>query len=223
LPAEQWRRTVEPTDHNRRAWDEIHRRRTEALEGQLVIPEKIREYLPDVTAKHVLHLQCGTGQATAELVELGALVTAVDFSMEAIEAARARAPDVAYMHADVQALPIELRRARFNLVYSGGGLLERLDDPVAWATGVVSALRPEGILLFHDHHPVSWSVDDSLRWRGDYFGSESPPELGRIVTAVVEAGLTVRRLEEFPSSTLYPWIHQTPHVPREFLLIAQKP
>jgi hypothetical protein len=101
-------------------------------------------------------------------------------------------------------------------------VLEQLDDPASWASGVVSALRAGGTLVFHDHHPVSWSVDDALRWRGDYFGSDSPPELGRIVTAVVDAGLTMRLLEEFPSSTLYPWIHQTPHVPREFLLIADK-
>jgi SAM-dependent methyltransferase len=176
-----------------------------------------------VAGKHVLHLQCGTGQATAELVALGALVTATDLSTEAIEAARLLAPDVAYVHADVQALPIELRRARFDLVYAGGGILEHVDDAAAWATGIVSALRPEGELLFHDHHPLSWSIDDSLHWRGDYFGADTPPGLGRLVTVVIEAGLVVRALEEFPSSTLYPWLHQTPHVPREFLLIAGKP
>jgi hypothetical protein len=43
------------------------------------------------------------------------------------------------------------------------------------------------------------------------------------VTAVVDAGLVLRLLEEYPSSTLYPWLHQTPHVPREFLLVAEKP
>jgi SAM-dependent methyltransferase len=156
-------------------------------------------------------------------VELGALVTAVDDSTEAIEAARKHAPDVAYLVAELQGLPIELRRARFDYVYAGGGVLERLEDPAAWAAGIVSALRGGGALVFHDHHPVSWSVDDSLRWRGDYFGDESPPELGRVVTAVIAAGLQLRLLEEYPSSTLYPWLHQTPHVPREFLLVAEKP
>jgi hypothetical protein len=119
-------------------------------------------------------------------------------------------------------LPIELRRARFDFVYAGGGVLERLDDPEAWASGIVSALRSSGRLVFHDHHPVSWSVDDSLRWRGDYFGHETPPGLARVVTAVIDAGLQLRHLEEYPSSTLYPWVHQTPHVPREFLLVAEK-
>ena len=102
-------------------------------------------------------------------------------------------------------------------------MLERLTDPEAWAAGVVSALRSGGTLVFHDHHPVSWSVDDALRWRGDYFAEDGPPGLGRTVTAVIEAGLQLRLLEEYPSSTLYPWLHQTPHVPREFLLVAEKP
>ena len=66
---------MEPTDQNRKAWDEIHRRRTQAMAGQLGIPAGIRELLPDVEGKHVLHLQCATGESTAELVELGALVT----------------------------------------------------------------------------------------------------------------------------------------------------
>jgi SAM-dependent methyltransferase len=171
----------------------------------------------------VLQLQCGRGEATAQLVELGALVTAVDDSPESIEAARRRAPDVAYVVADPLALPIELRRSRFDVVYAGGVVVERLEDPGAWAAGVVSALRSGGTLVFHDHHPISWGIDDSLRWRGDYFADESPPGLGRIVTAVVDAGLVLRLLEEYPSSTLYPWLHQTPHVPREFLLVAEKP
>ena len=214
---------MEPTDHNRRVWDEIHRSRAAAREEQLGIPDPIRERLGDAAGRHVLHLQCGTGEATAQLVELGAFVTAVDDSPESIEAARERAPDVAYLVADVPALPIELRRGRFDVVYAGGTVLERLEDPEAWAAGVVSALRSSGTLVFHDHHPISWWLDDSLRWRGDYFAEESPPGLGRIVSALIDAGLELRLLEEYPSATLYPWLHQTRHVPREFLLVAEKP
>jgi hypothetical protein len=123
----------------------------------------------------------------------------------------------------VHALPIELRRGRFDVVYAGGTVLERLEDPEAWAAGVVSALRSPGTLVFHDHHPISWWIDDSLRWRGDYFADDSPPGLGRIVTALIDAGLELRLLAEYPSSTLYPWLHRTPHLPREFLLVAEKP
>ena len=102
---------MDPTEQNRKAWDEIHRRRAESMSGQLGIPDGIRELLPDVDGKHVLHLQCATGESTAELVELGALVSAVDISTEALEVARERAPDVAYIHADVHDLPLEVRGA----------------------------------------------------------------------------------------------------------------
>jgi SAM-dependent methyltransferase len=213
---------VEPTERNRQAWDEIHRRRAAAATGQTGIPDVIRARLPDVSGKHVLHLQCGTGEATAELVELGALVTATDVSEEALAVARQNVQDVAYLHAEVQSLPVEVRRGRFDLVF-GSGIVEWLDDPAAWAAGVASALRAGGELLLYDEHPVSARVDDALRWRGDYFDAAAPPQLGRFVTAVTEAGLHVRGLEEFPAPALYPWRHQTPHVPRAFVLSAVKP
>src|SRR5262249_47810969 len=114
---------VEPTDQNRRAWDEIHSSRTRAASEQLLIPKPIFDLIPDVEGKHVLHLQCATGEATAQLVERGALVTAVDVSAEEIEIARERAPDVAYYHADVHQLPLELHRGRFDLVFTGGDVL----------------------------------------------------------------------------------------------------
>jgi predicted TPR repeat methyltransferase len=88
---------VEPTDHNRRAWDEIHRRRADAMAGQLGIPKAVRERLPEVKSKHVLHLQCATGESSAELAELGALVTGVDISAEATAVARERVPNAVFL------------------------------------------------------------------------------------------------------------------------------
>src|SRR5439155_18552601 len=129
-------RLMEPTDRNRRAWDEVHRRRAEIMAGVLGIPDLVRERLPDLTGKHVLHLQCATGESTAQLVELGALVTGVDISAEAVTVARERAPAAALVQADVHQLPVELRRGRFDLVYTGGGVLAWLQDLDAWAAGI---------------------------------------------------------------------------------------
>jgi SAM-dependent methyltransferase len=234
---------VEPTEHNRRAWDEIHRRRTEAMAGQLGIPDKIRELLPDIEGKHVLHLQCATGESTADLVELGALVTAVDISPEALEIARERAPDVAYYHADVHELPLELHRGRFDLVFTGGGVLVWVQDLDAWASGIASALKPGGMLLLYDAHPVTQSVDHLGHWRDDYF-DESPvvttgwehfelsgPAAGeekferywrleQIVDAITGAGLLLTRLAEF--QTLHRGLQRDRRVPWEFALVAEK-
>jgi SAM-dependent methyltransferase len=234
---------VEPTDQNRRAWDEIHRRRAETMAGQLGIPEQIRELLPDIQGKHVLHLQCATGESTADLVELGALVSAVDISAEALDVARERAPDVAYVHADAHDLPLELRRARFDLVYTGGGVMHWLHDLDAWATGIASALKPAGMLLLYDNHPVGKCVDPLGHWRDDYFdetlqvstgwehfeltGPQATEEkherhwrFGQIVDAVTGAGLGVTRLVEF--QTLYKWLQRDRRVPWEFALLAAK-
>ena len=214
---------MEPTEHNRKAWDEIHRRRTEAMAGQLGIPDGIRELLPDVSGKHVLHLQCATGESTAELAGLGALVTALDISSEALEIARERAPDAAYVHADVQELPLELRRGRFDLVYTGGGVFSWLHDLDAWAHGIASALKPGGLLLAYDNHPVSLCIDPLGHWREDYFDEKEQERnwrLGQIVDAVLGAGLRLTRLVEF--QTLYDWLQRDRRVPWEFALLAEK-
>lgn len=237
---------MEPTEHNRRAWDEIHRRRTEAMAGQLGIPDAIRERLPAVEGKHVLHLQCATGESTAELAELGALVTGVDISNEALAVAHERAPTAAFVHADVHELPLQLTRGRFDLVYTGGGVFHWLHDLDAWAAGINAALRVGGTLLAYDDHPVAACVDAASRWREDYFDEtpyvgvgwrhfELPGEaaseqkherfwgLGQIVTAVAAAGLTVRSLEEFSSIYKTHWRKQDPRVPGQFVLLAAKP
>jgi SAM-dependent methyltransferase len=237
---------MQPTDRNRRAWDEIHRRRAEALADQLGIPSAIRERLPDAKGKHVLHLQCATGESTAELVELGALVTGVDISAEAIAVAHERAPTAAFVQADVHDLPLQLQRGRFDLVYAGGGVLPWLHDLDAWAHGIAGALKPGGELLLYDTHPVTACVDALGHWREDYFDEEPLVDvgwkhfnlsgepareekyerfwrLGQVVTALAGAGLVVRSLEEFPTIYETYWRERDPRVPGEFLLIAQKP
>lgn len=234
---------MKPTEQNRRAWDEIHRRRREAMAGQLGIPEPIRELLPPIQGAHVLHLQCGTGESTAELVELGGLVTAVDISLAGLDAARERAPSVVFIEADVHDLPLELRRHRFDLVYTGGGVLHWLHDLDAWAAGAAAALKPGGIFFLYDQHPVAGCVDYLAHWRGDYFDEgvdvavgltqvelttepaveeehERHWRLGQVVNAVADAGLTIRRLEEF--RTLFESVRHDKRIPGHFLLIAGK-
>jgi SAM-dependent methyltransferase len=237
---------VEPTEHNRRAWDEVHRRRAQVLADRLGIPEPIRERLPDLKGKHVLHLQCATGESTAELAELGALVTGVDVSAEAIALAHERAPTAAFVQADVHALPLHLHRGRFDLVYTGGGVLHWLHDLRAWAHGIAAALKPGGELLLYDTHPVAACVDAFGHWRDDYFNEEAIVDvgwkhfdlpggaareekherhwrLGQVVTAIAEAGLVVRSLEEFPTIYEQFWRKRDARVPGEFVLIAVKP
>jgi SAM-dependent methyltransferase len=211
---------MEPTEHNRRAWDEIHRQRTEALAGEGGLPQQVRHALADLTKKRVLHLQCGTGQATAELAELGGVVTGVDSSGAALEAARERWPSILWVQADPQALPGELRRGRFDLVYSGLGSLVPVVDLEAWLRGVAGTLRSGGDFLLFEEHPVALCVDGLMHWRESYFDAGSR-RLGQIATSVARTGFALKALEEYPARSDN-WRRHDARVPGTFLLYAQR-
>jgi SAM-dependent methyltransferase len=211
---------MEPTEHNRRAWDEIHRQRAEALAGERGLPPFVRHALADLSNKRVLHLQCGTGEASAELAELGAVVTGVESSGAALELARERWPSILWVQADPETLPGELRRGRFDLVYSGLGSLAQIADLDAWTRSVAGALRAGGDLLLYEEHPVALCVDGLMHWRESYF-DEGSRRLGQIVTTTARAGLIPRALEEYPSRS-EGWRRHDARVPGTFLLYAQR-
>lgn len=202
---------MEPTDLNRRVWDAAHRPVEQRPAG---LARPVEERLPDLAGKHVLHLGCGTGEATAELAGLGALVTGVDASAEAVAAARRRAPAVAFVQGDPNQLPLELRRARFDLVYTPIG-----SDLEAWSAGAAAALRGGGRLLLHDVHPVLDCLDDMLHWREDYFAA-GRRRVGEVVTAVASVGLVVESLEELPAER--PLLPQARRAPGDLVLLARK-
>jgi len=224
---------MEPTEENRRAWDKLQRARVESSTEQPGIPEPIRALLPELEGKHVLHEQCGTGETSAELDSMGAMVTAIDVSDQPLASARARFPNILFLQADPQELPVNLRRRRFDLVY-GSGMLSYLNDLNAWAGDAAAALRVGGRLLVVDLHPAGACVDaTTLRWREDYFGGEiligrrlQPTgslklwPLSAVINAVAATGLVIRRLEEYP--TLTQIRRRDPRVPGAFALLAQK-
>ena len=129
---------MEPTDHNLRAWDEAHRR-APMLTGERGLPSPVRHALADLHGKRALDLQCGTGEAAAQLAELGATVTGVDPSAEGLAQARQRWPSILWIEGDVEELPRELLRGRFDLVYNGPGVVDGLRDLGAWASGIAAA------------------------------------------------------------------------------------
>jgi predicted TPR repeat methyltransferase len=184
----------------------------------------VRKTLGDVAIKIVLTSQCGTGEGAAELAELGAVVTAIDESAELLEAARERWPSILWVQGDVQALPSELRRRRFDLVYSPEGVLARLADLDAWVRGISAAMPERGELLMYEEHPVAECVDGLLRWHHDYFGESLQGgrlwRLGQVVTAIARGGLKVEALEEYPGDSA--WRRHDRRVPGSFLLYARR-
>jgi SAM-dependent methyltransferase len=211
---------MEPTDENIRAWDAAHRARAEPD----VLPPLVERTLGDLKKKKVLHLLCSTGEATAAIAELGAVATGLDPRPAALESARERWPKILWVDGDPQALPRQLRRARFDLVYSGEGVLDGIADLDAWAAGIAAALKPGGELLVFDDHPVADCVDGLLRWRHDYFREPAEADrfwrLGQIVSALARAGLRIVALEEYPGGTSRRGHDR--RVPATFLLYARR-
>src|SRR5437764_9937229 len=115
---------MEPTEENLRAWEDAHRARAEPVE----LPVFVQRTLGDLKKKKVLHLLCGTGEATAALAELGAVATGLDPRKASLEAARERWPKTLWVDGDLQDIRRPLGRRKFDLVYSGEGVLDRVDD-----------------------------------------------------------------------------------------------
>jgi SAM-dependent methyltransferase len=211
---------VEPTDYNRRAFDDMHRQQPEPV----ALPALVRRTLGELAEKRVLHLRCATGEVTAALAEQGAIATGLDPREDALELCRTRWPTILWVQGEVESLPAELRRGRFDLVYSGEGVIAELTDLDGWASGISAALRVRGELLVFDDHPVADCVDGLLRWRETYFRESGDPDrlwrIGQIVTALARVGVHVEALEEYPGGTSRR--RHDRRIPATFLLYARR-
>ncbi|WKK67173.1 class I SAM-dependent methyltransferase [Lutimonas zeaxanthinifaciens] len=124
------------------------------------------DLLGNLTGKSLLHLQCHFGQDSISLNKLGAEVTAVDFSSKAIERARElnnkMEAKVRFIESDVYKLP-EVLDQKFDIVYTSYGVLGWLPDMKKWAEIVSNFLKPGGILVLVEFHPVVWMFSDDFK------------------------------------------------------------
>jgi SAM-dependent methyltransferase len=186
------------------------------------------EQVGDVHGKSLLHLQCHFGIDTLSWARLGADVTGADFSPKAIALAMRLASDLGlearFVESNVYDLPERLEGV-FDVVYTSRGVLCWLPDIRAWAQVVARFVKPGGIFYITEAHPIAWALDEEqpLMFRYPYWehtepvvsaveGSYADPiadvrsekeyswqhGLGEIVTALVDAGLTIELLREYP-------------------------
>ncbi len=132
--------------------------------------------LGDVQGKSILHLQCHFGQDSLSLARMGALVTGVDLSDEAIEKARGLNKqmelDARFVACNIYDLPKHLE-GQFDVVFTSYGTIGWLPDLKKWAAIVRRYLRPGGQFVMVDFHPTLWMFDDEfshIQYR--YFQSE---------------------------------------------------
>ena len=185
------------------------------------------DLLGDVSQKKILHLQCHFGQDTLSLARLGAKVTGIDFSDQAIEKAKEYSKqldlDATFICCDVYDTPNYLDE-KFDIVFTSYGTIGWLPDMDKWAAVVSHFLKPEGKFVFVDFHPVVWLFDDDFKEVFyHYFKSEPIIEeetgtyadkkasliqktiswnhsISEVVNALIENGLTIHSLNEYDYS-----------------------
>ena len=175
---------------NRDWWDEkvpLHvggefYRVREFLEGEEQLRPFEIEELGDVSGRTLFHPQCHFGQDTLCWARHGAVVTGLDFSPAAVDAATKLAADAGitdsrFVCADVYDAFDAVGGARFDVVYTGLGAINWLHDIHRWAATMAAVCRPGGTLYLAEFHPFAAMFDDertdgALVPRYDYFGHE---------------------------------------------------
>ena len=130
----------------------------------VLTPIELNE-LGDVKGKTMLHLQCHFGMDSLNWARLGAVVTGVDLSDEAIKEAKQLNNDLGmnakFICCNVYDLKEHLNE-KFDIVFTSYGTIGWLPDIDKWA-GIISCyLKPGGIFYMADFHPVLWMFDDEF-------------------------------------------------------------
>ncbi|BFT72798.1 class I SAM-dependent methyltransferase [Paenibacillus sp. P36] len=157
--------------------------------GKITLTPIERAELGDVSSKTLLHLQCHFGLDTLSWARLGAQVTGVDFSEDAIALAerltKETGLDARFLCSDIYKLP-EVLEDKFDIVFTSGGVLFWLSDLDRWAKIIAHFLKPGGILYLQEEHPFLNVFDDAadvteLLTRYPYFHTEEPLRIEGIV------------------------------------------
>ncbi|WP_457582994.1 GNAT family N-acetyltransferase [Ensifer canadensis] len=151
--------------------------------GSTLYPEEI-ELLGDLTGLDLLHLQCNSGQDSLSLARLGAKVTGVDISDEAIAFATRLSSEsgveATFERADLFHWFDEAKTygLAFDRVFASYGTICWLSDLGPWARGIASVLKPGGRFAFIEFHPFAMVFDEKWSPRYAYAPKEPISESG---------------------------------------------
>jgi SAM-dependent methyltransferase len=222
-------------------------------------PDRLRPYeiedLGDVEGLDLVHLQCHLGTDTLSWATRGARVVGLDFSAPGIEAARRLAARLGYddgratfVVSDVYDAVEALDHRTFDIVYTGFGALDWLDDIERWADVATALVAPGGRLYVAEFHPFTgvfgeeelevtygyWERGRYPGW-GSYVGEVGETSaneealrnhtIGEVVTAVAERGLLVRSLREHDWTLFarWPWLEVEPGTHDTYRMPAGRP
>jgi SAM-dependent methyltransferase len=149
--------------------------------GSTLFPEEL-SLLGDIEGRTLLHLQCNCGQDSLSLAALGAVVTGVDISDEAIAVAQSLSKDSGIQAEFVRDDVLDfLGRTdqRFDRVFASYGCLPWLKDLKAWAAGIARALKPGGRFAMVEFHPSVLVFDEDWKPTNPYSShGQATPDVG---------------------------------------------
>ncbi|UCC79877.1 MAG: class I SAM-dependent methyltransferase [Candidatus Zixiibacteriota bacterium] len=204
------------------------------------------EELTGVSGKTMLHLMCHFGMDTMSWARMGAKVTGIDFSPEAISLARSLSEELnipaRFIETELYNLPKVLDE-KFDIVFTSYGVKAWVRDTGKWAELIARYLKPGGIFYMVEFHPILGMFDDDgEKLEYPYFYSPEPikyvaegnyadPDhdfkhdayewfhsLGEIVTALISSGLGIDYLHEFPYSPTNCCSFFTEHSPGKYVI-----
>lgn len=236
------------TAENEQAWNQnnyialVNRYgQPEELSGKISQNPKWRlhpfyKYLNDVKEKNITHLMGSNGVKAVALAILGANVKVIDFSKEnaafANELAAASDVHINYVVSDVLSLRDEHLNGDQDFVLMELGVLHYLIDLQPLLAKIKAMLKPGGLFVLHEFHPISTKLITSTgkkhKVTGNYFApaieknsvaftKHMPDEdqetlskviqrkwtFGELITAVGQSGLVIKVLEEEPNHKLH--------------------
>ena len=150
------------------------------LNGRSTLMEIEKVKLGDLRGKKLLHLQCHFGMDTLSLARLGAQVTGVDFSPEAIKLAKSLNEklglDAEFICSNIYDLRQNLS-GQYDIVYTSYGVLCWLNDLPGWGEIIAHFLKPGGQFLIVEGHPLAnmFIAEEGLLQMADsYFYDPTP-------------------------------------------------
>lgn len=160
-------------EHNRLSWNTRTDHHVKSdfydvdgfLNGKSSLNDIELNLLGDLKDKTILHLQCHFGLDSLSLAKLGAHVTGVDLSDNAIAKAKSLAENLNveadFICSDIYELPQHLEK-KFDVVFASYGTINWLPDLDKWANIISLFLKPGGKFVLVEFHPVVWMFDNNF-------------------------------------------------------------
>lgn len=175
----------------------------------------------NVQGKSLLHLQCHFGQDTLSWARLGAQVTGVDLSADAIKQANVIKQALG-LHADfIESDVVQFgkdNKKQFDIVFTSYGVLCWLPDLASWAQTIATSLKVDGEFHLVEFHPFH-----DLLSGYSYFSKNKPDieeegtytencdgtklkmatwshSISEVINALIDAGLKIESFVEHPYS-----------------------